>query len=244
MTTTVVIVLGAFCGGFVNGLAGFGTGLTALGFWLHVVNPGVAAALVAACSVVGQVQSLYTLRRALTWHRAWPFLAGGVLGLPLGVAALRFIEPKTLKVFLGVVLIGYTGVMLGFRRFPTLAWGGRVADGVVGFGGGALGGVAGLSGVMPTIWCGLRGWSADAQRAVYQPFNLVILALALGSYATQGIMTVQVWGLVLVCLPATILGVYLGLRMYGRVNDRQFRVLVLWLLLASGVVLTVSNLIY
>jgi hypothetical protein len=33
-----------------TGLSGFGTGLTALAFWLHVVNPVVAAALVAACS--------------------------------------------------------------------------------------------------------------------------------------------------------------------------------------------------
>ena len=30
--------------------------------------------------------------------------------------------------------------------------------------------------------------------------------------------------------------------LYGRVNDRQFRALVLWLLLASGIVLMVSNL--
>jgi hypothetical protein len=57
-------------GGVVTGLAGFGTGLTALAFWLHVVNPVVAAALVVACSVVGQVQSLYTVRRAIIWRRA------------------------------------------------------------------------------------------------------------------------------------------------------------------------------
>lgn len=175
MATTVVVVLGALCGGFVNGLAGFGTGLTALGFWLHVMNPGVAAVLVAACSVVGQVQSLYIVRRAITWHRVWPFLAGGILGVPVGVAALRFIDPQTLKVLLGGLLIGYAGLMLGSRRFPTIAWGGRAADGLVGFGGGALGGVAGLSGVLPTIWCGLRGWNAGAQRGVYQPFNLIIL---------------------------------------------------------------------
>ena len=242
MTTTVVVVLGALCGGFVTGLAGFGTGLTALGFWLHVVSPSVAAALVAACSVVGQAQSLYTVRREITWHRAWPFLAGGILGVPFGVAALRFIDPQTLKALLGVLLIGYAGLMLGFRRLPTIAWGGRAADGMVGFGGGALGGVAGLSGPLPTIWCGLRGWNADAQRAVYQPFNLVILAIVLCTYVTQGIMTEQVWGLVLMCLPATILGAYLGIRMYGRVNDQQFRALVLWLLLASGMVLTMSNL--
>ncbi len=242
MTATVVVVLGALCGGFVTGLAGFGTGLTALAFWLHVVNPVVAAALVVACSVVGQVQSLYTVRRAITWRRAWPFLAGGILGVPVGVAALQMIAPQTLKVVLGIVLIGYTGVMLGLRRFPTTAWGGKTADGMIGFGGGVLGGLAGLSGPLPTIWCGLRGWTADAQRAVYQPFNLIILAIVLGTYITQGTMTREIWGLVFMCIPATILGAYLGIRTYGRVNDRQFRFLVLWLLLASGMVLTVSNL--
>ena len=30
--TTIVVVSGAFCGGFITGLAGFGTGLTALAF--------------------------------------------------------------------------------------------------------------------------------------------------------------------------------------------------------------------
>ena len=242
MITTGVIVLGALCGGFVTGLAGFGTGLTALAFWLHVVDPVVAAALVVACSVVGQAQSLYTVRRAITWGRAWPFLAGGILGVPLGAASLQMIAPQTLKGLLGILLIGYTGMMLGVRRFPTIAWGGKAADGMIGFGGGALGGLAGLSGPLPTIWCGLRGWSADAQRAVYQPFNLIILAIVLCTYITQGAMTGDIWELIFMCTPATILGTFLGIRTYGRVNDRQFRVLVLWLLLVSGMVLTVSNL--
>jgi uncharacterized membrane protein YfcA len=61
-------------------------------------------------------------------------------------------------------------------------------------------------------------------------------------YFTQGILTKQVWGFALVCLPATILGAFLGIRMYGRVNEKQFRVLVLLLLLVSGIVLTVTNL--
>jgi len=242
MDIVAVVALGALCGGFVSGLAGFGTGLVALGFWLHVVNPVVAASLVVICSVVSQAQSLYILRRAVAWHRFWPFLIGGILGVPLGVFALRYIEPKTLKLFLGALLMAYTGLTLACGHFPTTSWGGRVADGLVGFGGGALGGVAGLSGPLPTIWCSVRGWSADAQRGVYQTFNLTILATVFCTYLTQGILTEQVWGLALVCLPATILGAYLGIRMFGRVNDRQFRALVLWLLLASGVALTVTNL--
>jgi uncharacterized membrane protein YfcA len=238
----LVIALGALFGGFVTGLAGFGTGLTALGFWLHVVDPVVAAALVVICSVLGQAQSLYTVRRAVAWRRVWPFLAGGIIGVPIGVAALRVVDAKTLKGFIGALLVGYTGLTLGLRRFPIVSWGGRVADGAVGFGGGILGGVAGLSGPLPTIWCSLRGWNPGTQRGVYQPYNLAILGIAFFTYATQGILTKQVGEFAIICVPATILGVNLGIRMYGRVNDRQFRYIVLWFLFASGIVLTVSNL--
>jgi hypothetical protein len=93
VSTVLVLALGALCGGFVTGLTGFGTGLTALGFWLHVVSPTVAATLVVVCSVAGQIQSLYTMRRAVAWQRAWPFLVGGVLGVPFGVAALASSSP-------------------------------------------------------------------------------------------------------------------------------------------------------
>lgn len=239
---TTVVVLGALCGGFVTGLAGFGTGLTALAFWLHVLNPAVAAVLVVTCSVVGQTQSLYTLRRTVSWSRIWPFLAGGIAGVPAGAALLGSIDPRLLKALLGIFLVGYTGVVLAARRFPATAWGGKIADGVVGFGGGTLGGLAGLSGPLPTIWCGLRGWSADAQRAVYQPFNLIILAITLCVYVAQGILAGDIWRMVLTCIPATVVGAHLGIRTYGRITDGQFRRLVLGLLFVSGMVLTWSNL--
>jgi hypothetical protein len=240
-TTILVVAVGAFLGGFVSGLTGFGTALIALAFWLYVVDPAVSAVLVAACAVVGQTQSIFVLRHAIKWHRSWPFLVGGIIGVPVGVASLHFIVPNTIKILLGIMLVGYSVVMFGIRRLPPISRGGKWADGLVGFGGGALGGMAGLAGPLPTIWCGLRGWEVDAQRAVYQPFNLVILALALGTYICQGVISHEVWGLVFMCVPATIAGTFLGVRTYGRVNEQQFKTLVHWLLLVSGLVLTVSN---
>ena len=163
MYTIALIVLGALCGGFVTGLAGFGTGLTALAFWLYVVDPVVAAALVVILSIVGQLQSLYTVRRAVRWQRAWPFLLGGVIGVPLGVAALRLVDPKTLKGLLGLLLVGYTSITLGFRHLPTVAWGGKMADGVVGFGGGVLGGVSPVS----PVHCPRSGVVCEAGRRMH-----------------------------------------------------------------------------
>lgn len=36
--TELIVLAGAFSGGFVTGQAGFGTGLTALGFWLLLAS--------------------------------------------------------------------------------------------------------------------------------------------------------------------------------------------------------------
>jgi uncharacterized membrane protein YfcA len=250
MELVLIIGAGALVAGFVSGLTGFGTGLVALGFWLHAVEPILAAPLVVICSVAGQLQATATLRRGVRIARLWPFLAGGLLGVPLGVAVLVAVggaaggsaEVAAFRAGVGVFLVLYAGGMLTLRALPVVAWGGRAADGAVGLLGGIMGGIAGLSGPLPTLWCGLRGWSKEAQRGVYQPYNLGVLGFALGIYAVQGVVTAQVLELALICLPLTILGVWLGLKSYGRLDDRQFRALVLWLLLASGATLTASNL--
>ena len=243
MTLFLFILAGALLGGFVSGLTGFGTGMVALGLWLHVVDPLLAAPLVVICSIIGQVRTLPLLRRSLKLGRVWPFLAGGLPGVPLGVLVLDYVTAETFRIGVGAFLVIYTSVMLLSGRLPVITWGGRSADAVVGFGGGVLGGVAGLSGPLPTIWCGLKGWSKDEQRAVFQSFNLTILVFALAAQAMGGVLTAEVGKLTLFCLPGTLIGVWIGMRTYGRVDDRGFRLIVLWLLFASGATLTLSNLL-
>lgn len=242
MTIALTVLAGALLGGFVSGLTGFGTGLVALGLWLHVLDPLLAAPLVAACSVIAQTQALITIRPRFVFSRIWPFLLGGLLGVPAGTLALAHIETETFRVAVGIFLIGYCSFTLLSRRLPVIDVGGRPADGAVGLVGGFLGGAAGLSGALVTVWCGLKGWGKAEQRAVYQPFNLTILTWVLVSYGWNGVLTEEVGRLTLICLPGTLLGVWLGVRAYGRLDDRQFRRIVLWLLLASGGVLTITNL--
>lgn len=243
MTLFLIILAGALLAGFVHGLVGFGTGLVVLGIWLHVIEPATAAPLVVICSVVSSLQSLHVVRRGIDFRRLWPFVLFGLLGVPLGVAALDSIGATTLRLSVGLFLILYSTAFLMLGKLPVIRGGGRAADGLVGFGGGILGGATGLSGPLPTVWCGLRGWNKDEQRAVLQPFNMIILGWALIAYAYQGVLTEEIGWLALGALPGTVLGVWLGLKTYGHVDDRQFRRIVLWLLLASGFVLTISNLV-
>ena len=87
--TIAVLVFGAVAGGFVSGLAGFGTALIALGVWLNVLPPGIAGTLVIICSVVSQTAALPSLWRTIDFKLVWPFLVGGLLGVPIGHAADR-----------------------------------------------------------------------------------------------------------------------------------------------------------
>ena len=237
----IIVVAGALAAGFTTGLAGFGTGLTALGFWLHVIDPVVAAPLVAGCSVVGQVQSLIALRPRITLARALPFIVPGLIGVPLGALLLLAVDPAPIKIGIGILLITICSTLLFLVGRITVTIGGRAADGGVGFLGGILGGLAGLSGILPTLWCTLRGWPKDDQRAIYQPYNLAILAFAMIAMGVAGLLDRAFWILFATAAPATVVGVWLGVRAYRRVDERAFRYIVLSLLLVSGAVLIATN---
>lgn len=237
----LLVFVGALLGGLVNGLTGFGTAITALPIWLPVLPPVLVAPLASACSVVGQVQTLPAIWHAIDLRRLWPFVVGGVIGVPLGVRLLPLIDAATFKFAVGVLLVVSCGFLLIHRSRKAWAHGGRVADFAVGLLGGVLGGLAGLSGILPTLWAELRGWEKDARRAVFQGYNLAILLFALASQGIAGLLTPELGRLLLLALPGTIVGAWVGRRIYGRLDTARFSVVVLALLLAGGAVLVVTS---
>ena len=237
----IVVFLGALAGGFVSGLAGFGTGLTALGIWLYVMSPPLAASLVVVCSVVAQVQTIPVIWHAIKPGLVAPFIIGGLAGVPLGTALVLYLDPYWFRFGIGIILLVFASVMLRSGSARPMVKGGRIADAVVGFGGGVLGGLAGLAGPLPTMWAALRAWGKDQRRSVFQSFNLTILVAALVAHAVNGMLTVELWRLVLVAIPGTFIGAWLGSRLYSRLSDTRFHVVVLLLLGASGVILIATS---
>ncbi len=241
LSATLTILAGAFVAGFTTGFAGFGTGLVSAGFWFHALPAAMVPPLIALVSVAGQLVGVVTVRKAFEWSRVTPFLIGGVLGVPIGVAALAAASPGLLKTFVGVFLVAYAVSQLsGLGRAAIGDWGGRGADTAVGVGGGILGGFAGLSGPLPLIWLQLRGGPSDRQRATYQPFNLIVLSTAALVMAASGQLDLAVLAVAAICLPVTLAGAWIGARVYVGVSETAFRRTVLVLLLASGTALIIQ----
>lgn len=239
--TLALILAGALAGGFVNGLTGFGTALTGLPMWLQAVEPLVAAQLASACSVLGHVTTLPAMWRAMDWPRLAPMLIAGLVGVPIGTWLLPWISLAAFKLAIGLLLIGYCSFMLFAAGRVTLSSGGRGAEAVVGFAGGILGGIAGLSGVLPTIWAALKSWPKDDRRVMFQAFNMTLLTAMLVASLVQGLVGVRFLLALAVAVPGTLLGSWLGVRLYQRLDDRRFDRIVLIVLLLSGIGLVWST---
>jgi uncharacterized membrane protein YfcA len=227
-------VAATFLGGFTSGLTGFAAGLVVSGVWLHVLTPLQTAVLIAAYGVVNQAYGIWKVRHALRWRRILPFVVGGALGVPLGAYVLAYIDPAHLRVGVGVMLILYSAYNLAR---PTLkpVTSNAPTDVAVGLLNGLLGGLTGLGGVISTVWVQLGGGPKDAQRAVFQPVLFLTMTMATLTFAASGyLLNFDILKLFLVGLPALLLGLWIGVRLYGRLDDAAFRKAILILLLVSG----------
>lgn len=237
----VLVVVGAVAAGFVQGLSGFGFGLVAMSFWAWTIDPRLAAAMTVFGGLTGQLLAAFTVRRGFSWSNLLPFVAGGLVGIPVGVQLLPHLDPVIFKACIGGLLAVWCPLMLFATRLPRITAGGKVADGVVGAMGGVMGGIGGFTGVIPTLWCTLRGFDRDVQRSVIQNFNLSMLVVTMAGYLYTGVVTREMLPLFAIILPAMLVPTLLGARLYVGISDVTFRRVVLGLLTLSGVALLVSS---
>ncbi|MDQ2137565.1 sulfite exporter TauE/SafE family protein [Alcaligenaceae bacterium B3P038] len=236
-----IIAAGAVVAGFVQGLSGFGFGLVALSIWIWFLPPPLAAALSVFGSLTGQIVAAITVKRTVPWAVVAPFLAGGVLGVPLGLILLPHLDVTIFKAALGTVLLVVCPLLLMSGRLPAITVGGRSSDAIAGAVGGAMSALGGLSGVVPSLWSTLRGFDKVTQRHVIQTFNLSILAFTFIAYLATGHITFGMVPQLAVVAIAVLVPVLIGARVYAGISDQQFKRIVLGLLTASGLVMLLST---
>ena len=234
-----LFLLATFAGAFVAGLSGFAFGLVAASLWLYVLTPLQSASLIVGFGLLVQGYSVWKLRAAIDWRRLWPFMIGAVAGVPVGVSFLTWADPKSVRIAVGVILIAYSLYALFRPQLKIATVVPPTADMAVGFVNGLLGGLTGLAGIIITIWCNLRGLPKDVQRATFQPVAVVVFVMAALMLGARGSLTVETAKLFALGLPFLFAGTWLGLKLFGRIDEGTFRKIVLALLFVSGAALLI-----
>jgi uncharacterized protein len=230
------LIIAIFLGGIVSGFSGFAFSAVAGAILLHFFEPTAAVALMMFCSVLSQAGSITMLRRLVTWRECIPLLIGGAAAVPVATHLLTLIDPHTFRAGFGLFLVSYAAYMLARpAALRNAGTSGPVTHGALGLAGGFVGGLTAMPGAVPAIWCDLRGLSKERQRGLVQPFILGMQVLGIIALMSRGnVVQSELLAHLLIALPALAAGTLIGVGMFGRVDDKGFRVAVLILLLISG----------
>lgn len=226
----------------ISGLAGFAfSAICGAIVFQFRHDPVATVQILLVCSLCNQILCVWRLRAGIRLRAVVPFLLGGLLGVPTGVFLLLHLAARDYVIGLGVLLAGY-GLYMFMRPPLRVARQRHVWDAAAGFLGGVMGGFAATPGAPVAIWCGTKGWEKMAQRAVVQPYIVVVQIVGLVSIALLHPPTMPHAGipsLAWFCMPAGLLGTWWGFTLGRKITDRQFSRLVNALLIVSGLGLLV-----
>jgi len=237
LASALIVAAGAAVAGFAQGMTGFAFASVALSIWAWALPPQTAAPLAVFGALTGQFASLVSFRGGFEWPRILPFVAGGVVGAPIGVFLLHNANTQGFRLAIGVLLIAYCLFGFFFRDLGHVKRGGRSLDALFGGIGGLLGGLGGMAGFAPAMWTQLRGWKRDLRRATMQAYNIAMHCLTISLYARTGTLTHADLSQFLIVAPAMLIPSWLGARVYTRFSEQAFTRAVLIGLGGSGAAL-------
>ena len=234
----LILLSGAFLGAFVQGATGFGSGLLINEFWLHIMEPTHAIPLNVVTSLFISGVPIYKLRKKLDFSKLKQFAIFGVVGIPIGMYLLVISDPSKLKFSIGILLVIYAVLMLKISSF-SINVNNKSINNLVGFISGVIGGLTALLGIIPVAWFSVQRLPKNTKRGTYEPFIFITSIAAIISFAFAGLYKIEMIFDLLKIIPALLVGSWLGIKIYNKINDNLFRKVVLGLILLSGLFLVI-----
>ena len=234
----LILLSGAFLGAFVQGATGFGSGLLINAFWLHIMEPTHAIPLNVVTSLFISGVPIYKLRKKLDFSKLKQFAIFGVVGIPIGMYLLVISDPSKLKFSIGILLVIYAVLMLKISSF-SINVNNKSINNIVGFISGVIGGLTALLGIIPVAWFSVQRLPKNTKRGTYEPFIFITSIAAIISFAFVGLYKIEMIFDLLKIIPALLVGSWLGIKIYNKINDNLFRKVVLGLILLSGLFLVI-----
>jgi|TARA_Y100000389_G_scaffold167762_1_gene173078 hypothetical protein len=234
----LILLSGAFLGAFVQGATGFGSGLLINAFWLHIMEPTHAIPLNVVTSLFISGVPIYKLRKKLDFSKLKQFAIFGVVGIPIGMYLLVISDPSKLKFSIGILLVIYALLMLKISSF-SINVNNKSINNLVGFISGVIGGLTALLGIIPVAWFSVQRLPKNTKRGTYEPFIFITSIAAIISFAFAGLYKIEMIFDLLKIIPALLVGSWLGIKIYNKINDNLFRKVVLGLILLSGLFLVI-----
>jgi len=230
-----LVVCIIFLSTIVRSTFGFGNALIAMPLLVLLIGVNGATPLVALIGLAISLIMLIREWRELIWKDTLVLLISSLAGLPLGILLLSNFSENTVRMILGVILIGFGIYNLLEIQLPVLER--PVLAVPFGFLAGILGGAYNANGPPIVIYGVLRGWKKEGFRASLQGFFFVSSLMIVAGHALSGLWSRQTLTTFFISLPAVFLAIFLGEKFAKIIPQENFNRVIHAFLILMGVLL-------
>jgi uncharacterized membrane protein YfcA len=240
---TVHILFVIFIATLFRSAFGFGESLVAvplLALWIPL-NEAVPLSVLMSVTVAGVVV-------VQDWKKIHFRSAGGLIlwtliGIPLGLLLLLYVDERIVKATLGVIIIAFSIYLLIGKQLKELKTDSHTWLFGCGLLAGILGGAYGLNGPPLVIYGAKQRWSAQHFRATLQGYFLIASMVGMVGYWFTGLLVPAVIHYYLVSLPVLLPAIFIGRVINHRLHGESFFKYVYFVLLGIGLFLLINSLI-
>jgi uncharacterized protein len=232
LPTLAWIGLGTLAAFIVRGLSGFGSALIGIGSLTMVLPPAQVIPAFFCIELLTSVNLVPSVWSQIDWRSLRWVIAGCALTTPLGLTALAHLDPNPMRLLVSaclatIALLMLTGVA---QRFTPISTPGPLGALAAGGAAGVLNGAAGIAGP-PAIVFYFATTGAAVSRATLIGFFLFTDVYGLAWAAGTGLLAGVGWKLIAVAVPFSLLGIFIGHRLYLKLDEARLQ-RVIWALLA------------
>jgi len=230
-----------FFSSFLQTITGFGYALSATPLLALILDPKDAVMFVLFTGIITKLALLCRLWHQSSFSAIRLLFAASLAGALPGAYVLKIVSNATLKLTIGLVLIIITVAMA--RDFRVTIREPRLAQSVVGVVSGFLATTTSLSGPPVVMYYLNEQLTKETIRAnLTRYFILSNTASLVLSYFFGTLKPELLAANTLICLPAIVLGVGLGEKLFAKFNANIFKKLALAVIAASAIISIFSGL--
>ena len=240
LTGVAILGLALFLGCTVYSATGFGIAMTAMPISLLAIgDPQTAVIVVNTGGFTAGILIAIQARKDIPYREIVPIVAAGALGVPFGVAILKFADPTVIRI--GIVVLILLLAALSLKEYE-----GEIPYAIVlgiaaGFIVGATLTAFAVGGPLIVLFLLARNLGRRSVRGAMALFLLVIAGIGVIAYASTGLYSAERLTLVGVVIIPAFLGFALGGLLIQRMNEQIFRYVVLGIIGLSSMAVLVPE---
>ena len=240
LTGMAILALALFLGCTVYSATGFGIAMTAMPISLLAISdPQTAVVVVNTGGVSAGILIAIQARKDIPYREIVPVATAGALGVPFGVAILKFADPSVIRV--GIVVLILVLAALSLKEFEGEIPYAGVLGIVAGFAVGASLTAFAVGGPLIVLFLLARNLGRRSVRGAMALFLLAIAGIGVVAYASSGLYNLERLTLVAIVLIPSFIGFGLGALLIKRMNERIFRYVVLGIIGLSSMAVLVPE---